>query len=113
MPNQAQTLDNLTLSNLQYYMPEGDTLRQLSQVFYLFSDTTRLKILSALSLSQMCVSDLSRHLNINQTTLSHQLKLLKTYNLVVDKRLGKNIVYGLGCDFVCDIMLRAVDYIFK
>ena len=113
MQNKMANLDNLTLSNLQYYMPERETLRQLSQVFYLFSDTTRLKVLSALSLSPMCVGDLSKHLAINQTTISHQLKLLKNYNLVLDKRLGKNIVYTLGSDFVCDIMLKAVDYILK
>ena len=113
MQNKMANLDNLTLSNLQYYMPERETLRQLSQVFYLFSDTTRLKVLSALSLSPMCVGDLSKHLDINQTTISHQLKLLKNYNLVLDKRLGKNIVYTLGSDFVCDIMLKAVDYILK
>ena len=94
-------------------MPEGKTLRQLSQVFSLFSDATRLKIMSALSLSPMCVGDISKHLSINQTTISHQLKLLKNYNLVTDSRLGKNIVYSLGSDFVCDIMLKAVEFILK
>ena len=104
-------LDDLTLSNLRYYMPEQKTLRQLSLVFSLFADETRLKILSALSLSPMCVGDISKVLGINQTTVSHQLRFLKNYNLVADKRLGKSVVYSLGTNFVDSIMLNAVDYI--
>lgn len=104
-------IDDLTLSNLQYYMPESKTLRHIADVFALFSDETRLKILSALALSPMCVSDLSKQLNINQTTISHQLRSLKNYNLVLDKRIGKSVVYSLGTEFVSSVMSQAVDYI--
>ena len=104
-------IDNNTLSNLQYYMPEVETLRQLADTFSIFSDITRLKILSALALSEMCVNDLSRYLNINQTTLSHQLRLLKNFNAVTDRRIGKVVVYSLGNDKINDIMSNGVDYI--
>jgi ArsR family transcriptional regulator len=106
-------IDQKTLSNLQYYMPENSTLRQLADVFSLFADSTRLKILSALALSEMCVNDLSTYLNINQTTISHQLRFLKNFNAVIDKRKGKYILYSLGNDFVQSIMLDGVDFILK
>ena len=109
-----KTLSNInqdTLLNLQYYMPENNSLRQLADMFGAFSDSTRLKIISALSLSEMCVSDLSFCLDINQTTISHQLKYLKNFNIVDCKREGKNIIYSLGNKKVNDIMLNGVEYI--
>lgn len=104
-------IDQATLSNLQYYMPENNTLRQLADAFSVFSDFTRLKILSALALSEMCVNDLSKYLSINQTTLSHQLKFLKTFNAVKDKRVGKLVVYSINNQMVNNIMMDGVDYI--
>ncbi len=113
MKDQQYTIiDKNTLTNLQYYMPENQTLRQLADIFSIFADQTRLKILSALALSEMCVTDLSKYLNINQTTISHQLRLLKNCNAVVDIRKGKNIVYSLGNELVNNIMSDGVDYIF-
>ncbi|MBQ3047411.1 MAG: winged helix-turn-helix transcriptional regulator [Clostridia bacterium] len=109
--NSYTNLDQTTLSNLQYYMPENNTLRQLADAFSIFSDYTRLKILSALALSEMCVNDLSKYLNINQTTISHQLRLLKNFNAVKDRRVGKLVVYSLGNQFINNIMLDGVDYI--
>ena len=111
MEQQNCNLNSKTLSNLKYYMPEQKTLRQLANVFFLFADETRLKIISALALSNMCVGDLSQSLSINQTTLSHQLRALKNFDIVADKREGKSIVYSLKNDFVCNIMNDAVDYI--
>lgn len=93
-------------------MPENNTLRQLADMFAVFSDLTRLKILSALALSEMCVNDLSKYLNINQTTISHQLRLLKNFNAVTDKRMGKVVVYSLKSKMVNNIMADGVDYLF-
>lgn len=106
-------IDEKTLSNLQYYMPESATLRQLADIFSVFADSTRLKILSALALSEMCVNDLSTYLSINQTTISHQLRFLKNFNAVVDKRKGKFILYSLGNEFIESIMSDGVDYILR
>lgn len=104
-------IDKETLTNLQYYMPENHTLRQLADIFSLFADQTRLKILSALALSDMCVNDLSKYLNINQTTISHQLRFLKNFNAVIDRREGKVVFYSLKNEHINDIMLDGVDYI--
>ena len=67
-------LDRRTQGLVEDYVPEGDILRSLVRFFSIFSDGTRLRILSALAISEMCVTDISRVLGINQTTVSHQLR---------------------------------------
>lgn len=97
-------IDTRTKSIIRYYIPEEDELDNMSGLFSAFSDQTRLKILSALSISELCVGDLSEVLGINQTTVSHQLKFLKEQNLVKARRLGKIIFYSLSGDIVNRIM---------
>lgn len=113
MSEQYLAIDNATLYNLKYYMPEQTTLRQLANAFSAFSDKTRLEILSALALSPMCVGELSRYLKLNQTTLSHQLRLLKDIGAVTYKRYGKIIVYKLKDEIIPEILSRGVDFILK
>ncbi len=105
------SLDSNALKSLEYYMPENNVLQQMAEFFSVFSDSTRLKILSALSINEMCVSDISTSLGINQTTVSHQLKLLKSNGAVKDKRDGKVIYYSISNDRINDIMLSGVDHI--
>lgn len=90
------------------FLPPDSTILQLSNFFQNFSDGTRLKILTCLSLSEMCVNDLANILNINQTTISHQLRSLSREGLITYKRLGKLIVYSLQKKAVNDVMLTAV-----
>ncbi len=111
MNEEFMSIDTSALESLKYYMPEEDTLRQLRDIFFLFADVTRLKILSALSITEMCVSDLSSVLCINQTTISHQLKFLKGEGLVSDKRVGKSIIYSLSSPLSCSLLGTVVDYV--
>ena len=110
--NNYVSLDQATLNNLKYYMPENETLRQLASIFCIFSDYTRLKILSALSIRDMCVSDLCLYLDLNQTTISHQLRTLKDLDAVIDNREGKNIVYSIKKSVIKDILSYGVDFLF-
>ena len=89
-------------------MPHERDISKLADYFQNFSDSTRIKILSCLSMTKMCVNDLSTVLGINQTTISHQLKLLKDQNIVSYKREGKILVYYLVDDSVGDMMMYAV-----
>lgn len=89
-------------------MPHEKDISKLADYFQNFSDSTRIKILSCLSMTKMCVNDLSTVLGINQTTISHQLKLLKDQNIVSYKREGKILVYYLVNDSVGDMMMYAV-----
>lgn len=93
------------------YLPNNDAIERLALFFQNFSDGTRLKIISCLAMCDMCVNDLSTILDINQTTISHQLKYLKSQNLVTYKRDGKIILYSLSSSKVNDLMLSAVNVI--
>lgn len=93
------------------YLPNNDSIERLAIFFQNFSDGTRLKIISCLAMCDMCVNDLSTILNINQTTISHQLKYLKSQNLVTCKREGKIVLYSLSSSKVNDLMLSAVNVI--
>lgn len=89
-------------------LPDDEATRKLANYFQNFSDQTRLKILSALSIKPLCVNDLSNILKINQTTVSHQLKTLKGQDIVTYKRDGKILIYSLKSDIVSDMMMFAV-----
>ena len=93
------------------YVPDGDVLDSITCFFSIFADPTRVKMLSALAISEMCVTDLSRVLEINQTTVSHQLRLLKNLGIVKSERNGKIIFYSLVNDTVNDVMLKGVEFL--
>lgn len=86
-------------------------LDSITCFFSIFADPTRVKMLSALAISEMCVTDLSRVLEINQTTVSHQLRLLKNLGIVKSERSGKIIFYSLVNDTVNDVMLKGVEFL--
>lgn len=91
------------------YLPNYEVSNRLAEYFAVFSDTTRIRILSALAISGMCVGDLSCLLKINQTTVSHQLKILRDANIVGYRREGKLVIYSIINQFVEDIMIIGVD----
>ena len=76
----------------------------LADLFKIFGDASRVKILCALTQSEMCVSEISAFLSISQSAVSHQLRILKTSNLVKTRREGKNIIYSLTDDHVRTII---------
>ena len=90
------------------YLPKEEEMEKVALYFQNFSDGTRLKIIFCLAMCDMCVNDLATILNINQTTVSHQLKLLKSLNIVTYKRDGKIMLYSLNDNRVNDIMYLAV-----
>ncbi len=103
----ATLLDPRSEALVRKYMPKGATLDEMSAVFTAFADPGRLRIISALSVSEMCVGDLSAVLGINQTTLSHQLRFLRSANIVSCKKQGKVVFYSLAKPLILDLMLIA------
>ena len=89
-------IDNKTQVKVRYYLPDNAVLTELSDLFSVLSDSTRIKILSAICISEMCVGDLSEMLDMNQTTVSHQLKILRSTGVVTARRDGKTIYYSLA-----------------
>jgi len=76
-------------------MPEGEQFHILSNLYKMFADSTRLKIMWALSKERMCVCDLAVLLGITKSAVSHQLKSLRLTNLVHNEKEGKNVYYSL------------------
>ncbi len=91
------------------YMPENNIMLKMACFFQNFSDVTRLKILTCLCMSDMCVNDISTLLGINQTTVSHQLQILRSEKLVTYKREGKILIYSLQNKAINEMMLSAVN----
>lgn len=96
---------------LKKLMPTKNNIKSLATFFYAFSDDTRLKIIILLTLKPLCVGDISQILNQNQTTISHQLKILKAHNIVMADRNGKNIIYYIKNNSIEQVLDATVDCI--
>ncbi|HHV65205.1 MAG TPA: helix-turn-helix transcriptional regulator [Peptococcaceae bacterium] len=94
-------------------MPAEDTLTGLAELFKVFGDTTRIKILWALSESEMCVCDLAFLLNMTQSAISHQLRLLKQSRLVKNRKEGKVVFYSLADEHVKLIFKQALTHVLE
>lgn len=104
-------LDKRLQDMVKEYVPQGEILDDLVSFFSIFSDYTRLKMISALAISEMCVTDMARLLKLNQTTVSHQLRLLKNLNAVKTERQGKVVFYSLRNDMLSDVLLKGVEFL--
>lgn len=109
MNNRFLLLSERNKKDVLDYLPSEKSINKLAVYFQNFSDGTRLKIISCLAMCEMCVNDLSKILQINQTTISHQLKYLKTQNIISSQRVGKMILYKLTNSRVNELMLSAVN----
>lgn len=92
-------------------MPEVETLYDLAELFKVFGDSTRIKILWALDESEMCVCDIAGLLNMTQSAISHQLRVLKQANLVKSRRDGKVVYYSLDDEHVKAIFEQGLTHI--
>ena len=92
-------------------MPEETELYDLAELFKVFGDSTRIRILFVLSSAEVCVCDLARVLNMTQSALSHQLRILKQNKLVKSRREGKSIFYSLADGHVSTIIAQGRDHI--
>ena len=109
--SQMLLLDKRTQSLIEDYVPQGEILEGVVCFFSVFADYTRVKILSALAISELCVTDLSRILDINQTTVSHQLRFLKSAGIVKCFRQGKIVFYSLVDDTINDVILKGIEFL--
>ena len=92
-------------------MPEEETLYDLAELFKVFGDTTRVRILCALFESEMCVCDISILLGMTQSSISHQLRVLKSAKLVKNGKEGKVVYYSLNAHHIKRIFEQGLEHV--
>ncbi|MCI5901183.1 MAG: metalloregulator ArsR/SmtB family transcription factor [Blautia sp.] len=90
---------------------EEQTLYDLAELFKVFGDSTRIRILYALYQSELCVQEIADQLSMTQSAISHQLRILKQMSLVRFRREGKTIYYSLADDHVATIMNQGLEHV--
>jgi len=105
------TIHDGVIASASKKMLSDETVYELSDFFKMLGDSTRIKILQALSLSEMCVCDISALLGMNQSAVSHQLKTLKSSRLVKFRREGKVSYYSLADSHVTQILNKGIVHI--
>lgn len=90
---------------------DEEILYDLADLFKVFSDTTRIKILFALMEDDLCVADIAEVINASQSAVSHQLRILKQARLVKFQREGKNVIYSLSDDHVHTMLDQGMTHI--
>ena len=99
------------LLNVPANMPAEKILSDLADFFKIFGDATRIKILYALFASELCVQDLAALLNMNQSAISHQLRILKQAKVVKYRKDGKYAVYALDDEHVTQIVAQGIAHL--
>ena len=92
-------------------MPDDEILYDLAELFKIFGDSTRIKILYVLFESEMCVCDIAQLLNMTQSAISHQLRALKQSKLVKYRREGKTVFYSLADGHVRTIIDQGMEHV--
>ena len=92
-------------------MPDEEILYDLAELFKIFGDSTRIKILYVLFEAEMCVCDIAQLLNMTQSAIAHQLRALKQSKLVKYRREGKTVFYSLADDHVRSILDQGMEHV--
>ena len=100
-----------TIHQVEEHMPKEETLTDLADFFKVFGDATRVKILYVLLQSEMCVCDLAEVLQMTQSAISHQLRVLKQVKLVKNRREGKTVFYSLADGHIQTILNQGMEHI--
>ncbi len=110
LQTQEQT-ESEALARTRESLPDDEVLYDLAELFKVFGDTTRVKILYALFENELCVNDIALCLNSTPSAVSHQLRILKSSKLVRFRREGKTVFYALDDDHVRSMIALGLDHI--
>ena len=108
---QAEIVHTDVLETVRTQLPPDEVLYDLAELFKIFGDSTRIKILYALLQSELCVCDIAGLLDVTQSAVSHQLRVLKASKLVKFRREGKVVFYSLTDDHVSRILSQGMEHI--
>ena len=101
------------VDQVRQVLPPDEVLSDLADLFKIFGDSTRIKILYALLRSELCVCDIADLLGLTQSAISHQLRALKNARLVKSRRDGKTVFYSLADDHVKTIIDQGLEHILE
>lgn len=104
-------VDSKALEKLVNNQPPEEILYELAELFKVFGDSTRIRILYALFENELCVGDIAELLNMSQSSVSHQLRILKDAKLVRFRREGKSIFYALDDEHVYHIIEMGMEHV--
>lgn len=107
----ANGTGEVNLMQIKDILPEEEILYDLAELYKVFGDSTRIKILYVLFESELCVCDIAKILNMTQSAISHQLRVLKNNKLVKYRRDGKTIIYSLADGHVRSILDQGLEHI--
>jgi len=112
-----ETFENIDINNknnikiAQSNMLDDDIIFEVSNLYKVFSDETRLKILNSLLYSELCVCDISEILKMSHSSISHQLKILRDMKFVKTRKIGKSVYYSLIDDHIFKIIKIGVEHV--
>ena len=108
---EASCIHKNLLERVNEKMPDEMELYDLSELFKVFGDSTRIKILYVLYENEMCVFDIAKILNMTQSAISHQLRVLKQNRLVKYRKEGKTVLYTLADEHVFTILSQGIEHV--
>ncbi len=94
-------------------LPSRETMEQIGDLFKGFADSTRVQILFLLAARELCVTDIAEAVDLSQSAISHQLRLLKQMHLIKFRREGKNILYSLADNHVKTILEMGLEHVLE
>lgn len=109
--NHCKTLDTKEMENIKADLPDGITMDYLSDFFRVFGDSGRLKLLYFLSRQELCVADLATLTGMQQSAVSHQLKILRLNRLVKHRKAGTTVYYSLDDLHVQSVFEVALEHV--
>ncbi len=104
-------IDAAAAEEIEEKMPMESELYELADLFKVFGDSTRIKVLYLLFENEMCVHDIAQILNMTQSAISHQLRILKQNRLVKFRKEGKNVLYSLADEHVFTILHQGMEHV--
>ena len=102
--NETKAVNSIDINNT-------DKIEEVAELFKVFGDATRIRIMGTLFDKELCVQDIAENLDMTQSAISHQLKILKNSHLVKSRREGKQIMYALDDDHVRTIIAMGTEHI--
>ena len=108
---ESDSVHESVIERVRSQMPDEETLLNASELFKVFGDSTRTRILSALFISELCVCDIAKLLNMTKSAVSHQLRILRQTKIVKNRREGKEVFYSLDDEHIELIYKMAITHL--